>query len=142
MKIIHHVLIIIFSTILAAVSGIVSVFIQNSLIDFSTRNMFGLAPLKYLVVAIFHGIFAFILAIILTPINSFGLTALFSLVISLIASIGNLKTAYEIYHRPDYFDKISFQADIFQICSNFIIFPLIGYLIWSVKKNFAKNYLS
>lgn len=142
MKLGSAILIVVSSCLLAAVLGIISAALKYSVIDFSSRNLLELSVLTYIVSAVFYGFLALVLAVILVPLKSLRSKMVFSLLICLAASFGSIKTAFENYHRPDHFDKIYFQADLFQICSNFIIFPLIGFLIWIIKKRFDINFLN
>ena len=140
MKLSYKILMIGVSCLLSAVLGWISHLIQMSIVDLSGRNMLGLSGLLYVLIPASFFFWGFILSIILVHINSLPISLLVSLFVSLMASFGIIKSAIEIYQRTDYFDKTYFQWDILQVISIFIIFPLIGFLIWLVKSTLINEY--
>ncbi|MBA2735846.1 MAG: hypothetical protein H0U50_03555 [Pyrinomonadaceae bacterium] len=119
----------------------ISSILERSVIDFSARNGFGFgfSALVYIIVPVYFFILAFILSLVLLHVNSFPVTLAVSLLISLPASWKTFNSAVEIYNRPDYFDKTYFYSDVFQICSAFIIFSLVGILVWLLKSRFINS---
>lgn len=138
----HKILLIIGSIILAAILGILSQYLQRSIIDLSARQGFGFSPvgLIYIIVPVIFAFFAFLLSLILINLTSLRASILISLVFSLFNSIQPIGDAFWIYSREDYFDKTYFQMDIFNICSNFIIYPLIALVFWKAKELLAQKY--
>jgi hypothetical protein len=137
----HKILVVSGATILAGAIRLVFEILQNSLIDLSARNGFGFgfAGLGYVFFPVYFAILGFILSFVLLNISSFKLSFLISIFFSIYTSIGHIQGLYEIIKRTDYFDKTYFQMDIFQICANFIIFPLIAFFVWKTKNYFASN---
>jgi hypothetical protein len=138
----HKISLIVGSTILAAILGFLSQYVQNSIIDFSARQGFGFSPLglTYIIVPIMFAFFAFILSLILININSLRGSFLISLLFSLFNSIQPIRDAFAIYMRENYFDKTYFQMDLFIICSNFVIYPLIAFAFWKAKELLTKKH--
>jgi hypothetical protein len=116
--------------------------LKNSIIDFSARQGFGFSPvgLAYIIVPIAFAFFGFILSLILVNINSLRRSIMVSLVLSLFNSIRPMFDAVAIYMRENYFDKTYFQMDLFIICSNFVIYPLIAFAFWKAKDMLAQKF--
>jgi hypothetical protein len=135
----HKILIIIGGSFLGAVLSLISMFIERSVIDFTGRNGFGMGftAVVYIIIPAYFFILALILSLIAVHINSLPMMLAVSFFFSLLVSWKSFNSAWEIYNRPDYFDKTYFYSDIFQICAAFIIFPLIGVFIWYLKAKFS-----
>ena len=141
MQLSHKILIIFVGSLSAAVLSLISSILERSVIDFSARNGFGFgfSALVYIIVPVYFFILAFILSLVLLHVNSFPVTLAVSLLVSFLASWKTFNSAVEIYNRPDYFDKTYFYSDVFQICSAFIIFSLVGILVWFLKSRFINS---
>lgn len=139
MQLSHKILIIFTGSATAAVLALISMLIERTVVDFSARSGFGfsLAAIVYIIVPVYFFILAFILSLIALNVKSVSAMLAVSVFISLLASWKTFNSAIEIYNRPDYFDKTYFYSDVFQICSAFIIFPLVGILVYLLKSRFA-----
>ena len=135
----HKILITIIGSLAAAVLALISMIIERTVIDFSARSGFGFgfASVVYIIIPVYFFILAFVLSLIALHVNSLSVTLAVSFFFSLLVSWKTFKSAFEIYNRPDYFDKTYFYSDIFQICSAIIIFPLVGILIYFLKIRFT-----
>jgi len=102
----------------------------------STRNLFGFGAGLLLIVPFLYGFWGLVLSSIFVFIKSFYISMVISILFSLWLSWRTINSAMEIYNRPDYFDKEFFFSDVFQICANFIIFPLVCILIWVLKEKY------
>lgn len=137
----HKILVIFVGSLTAAVLSLISMVIERTLIDFSARSGFGFsfAAVVYIIIPVYFFILAFILSLIAVHVNSLSVTLAVSFFFSLLVSWKRFGSAIEIYNRPDYFDKTYFYSDIFQICSAFIIFPLIGITVYFLKIRFSNT---
>ena len=108
-------------------------------IDFSARSGFGFnfGVLAYIIIPVYFFILAFVLSLVALHVDSLSATLAVSLFFALLVSWKTFNSAIEIYNRPDYFDKTYFYSDVFQICSAFIIFPLVGILVYFLKIRFT-----
>jgi hypothetical protein len=138
----HKILLVVGCTMTAAVLGFFSEYVKNSLIDLSSRQGFGfgLGGLGYIIAPLVCGFFAFALSVVLVNVDSASLNLLISALTALFTSIGNFQSAYQILKRSDYFDSTYFKVDIFDICANFVIYLVIGFLILFVKKLFEVEF--
>jgi hypothetical protein len=137
----YKILTIIIGGLSAAFPAVFSLVIKNYVIDFSGRNLFGFgfSAILYFLLPVYFFLLGLILSAILIHINSLPISLALSIPVSLAASWRTINDAIEIYKRPDYFDQTFFYSDIFDICVNFIIFPLVSVLIWKIKLKFLNN---
>jgi hypothetical protein len=105
----------------------------------STRNLFGFGAGLIFIVPFLYGFWGLLLSTILIFIKSFYISMTISILFSLWLSWKTINSAIEIYNRPNYFDREYFVSDVFQICANFIIFPLVCILIWVLKEKYFNN---
>ena len=140
----HQTLIIVISGIFAAFLGWASHWVKNYVIDLSSKNMFGFgfAALLYIVFPVVFFFLGLVFAGALISINSSRAAVLISLLFSLISSLIYIKHLLATYFGFEYVHRTYLKTDVFQICANFIIFPLLGFLIWNVKKRFENSYVS
>ena len=131
----HKILIVFVGSLTAAVLSLISMLNEKTVIDFSARSGFGFGfgALVYVIIPVYFFILAFVLSLVAVHVNSLSVTLAVSFFFSLFASWKTFYSAIEIYNRTDYFDKTYFYSDVFQICSAFIIFPLIGVLVYFLK---------
>ena len=135
MQLSHKILIIMGGGLTAAVLEALSMLLERTLIDFSARSGFGFsfAAVVYIIVPVYFFILGFVLSLIALRVDSVSATLAVSFFFGLWTSWYNFKSAVEIYNRPDYFDKTYFYSYIFQICSAFIIFSLVGITVYYLK---------
>jgi hypothetical protein len=93
----------------------------------------------YIFIPIIYFVVGVILAIPLFFIHRLRISLLISLFVSLLLSFREIARAAEDCSRPD-FEQALFNRAIIHIISIFIIFPLIAFLIWVVKKNLISKY--
>lgn len=96
----------------------------------------GLIILVPVIIGFYGFLLAFIIVIVSLFINSFLISLLIAIVFSFYISSSAYKSALEIYNRSNYFDRELFITDVFLVCSNFVIFPLISILVWTLKVKF------
>lgn len=140
----YQTIIIITVSLLTAFLGWVSHYLKNSFINLSSGNLFGFGFAGLL--DIFFPVAFFCLGLVFSGLllsaKSSRAATLTSLLFSLIISFAHIKEVLAMYFGFEYFHKAYFQADLFQICANFVIFSLIGLLLWNVKKRFDNRYLN
>jgi hypothetical protein len=94
----------------------------------------------YIFIPIIYFVVGVILAIpLFFFIHRLRISLLISLFVSLLLSSGERARAAGDCSRPD-FEQALFNRAIIQIISIFIIFPLIAFLIWVVKKILISKY--
>ena len=134
----YKILTIIIGGLSAALLALISHTIKNSVIDLSSRNMFGfgLSGLLYFLLPAYFFFLGLLLSAIVFHIKSLPISLAVSMLVSLAVSWKTINAAKEIYRRPDYFDKAYFYSDIFEICATFIIFPLVCILIFVLREKY------
>jgi hypothetical protein len=136
MPIAKRVLCIIAGGILITLLQFVALLITTKVIV-SGRDLFGFGRGLIFIAALAQGVWGLVYSAIMTFINTYRLSIIFSLIVSIWMSSGNVQSAFEIYRRTDYFDREYFIADIFQIIANFAIYPFTAIFIWNLKTKFA-----
>lgn len=139
MRLSNKTLLIIVGSTTAAFLQIISRILQSIVIDLSAQNMFGFANLIYVIAPIWFLVLGAVQSSILIRLGTLRSFLLASFVIALVVSMVYLKDALSMYFRFDNFHETYFKSDIFQICSNLIIFPLIGFVIWKIKNHLDNN---
>ena len=134
MKNFYKVLIVFGSGFLAATFGLIACWIKDLLNPLSGDNflIINVSAFDYIFIPIIYFVFGLVLAIPLLFIDSLSISLLLSLLFSFFGAYSAISNTIKFYNRPDSYDV--FSRRIFEIISVFIIFPLIGFLIWIAKK--------
>lgn len=143
MKSKYELLIIFIGSVFTAFLALISEYLENTVIDFSSQNMFGFgfSGILYIFVPIYFFFLGMVAATVFLRIKSLKNTVLVSILIGLIVSIPSIKEFIVYYFGFEPFHETYFKASIFQFFANLVIFPLLGYVIWNLKDRFYNSYL-
>ncbi len=125
---------------LAAVFGFIAHFIQISFFDIKDRNALDFSGLQYVSLIFSYYFWGAFLSFLLIYINSLKLSILLTFAVSFLSILGNVRDALEIDPNLEYIDRLLFQREILQIVTGFIIFPLIGFFVWFIKRSFDNSF--
>jgi hypothetical protein len=140
MEISEKIKVILGATNLASVLGLITHFIQMSLFDAAGKSMLGDSGLQYILIIVSFYFWAFVLSVVLVHADSLKFAILFSFAVSFLSVLGNIGNVLDIYLTSDYSDRLTLKWEILQICSSFIIFSLIGFLIWFSKRSLPDSF--